>query len=269
MVERMTLILDAFRGSAMRLTLEEVVHATGLPRSTTHRILEQLVRTAWLEHSPYGYLLGRRSLRLGGAQGFVDLRSAAAPVLHALLLKTGLVVHLAVPDHGHVRYLDKMGGRSAARVPSQVGAGAPAHATALGKAILAWLPAEEVGARIGDSPRRLTQRTIGDLGTLHDELARIRDRRGIAFECGEHSPGISCVAAAVRAPDRPLAAVSLAGNAESRLEAAAPLVAAAARTISQQLVSQVDGRPAEAPAETWSAGTLARLAAIGQNGGWI
>ncbi|MFI0484928.1 IclR family transcriptional regulator [Actinomadura sp. 9N215] len=269
----MTLILDLFRGSTMRLTLEEIAQSTGLPRSTTHRILDQLVKTAWLEHSPSGYALGRRSVRLGGdAQGFVDLRAAAAPVLHELLLKTGMVVHLAVLDDASVRYLDKAGGRFAAEVPSRVGGGALAHSTALGKAMLAWLPVEEVDARVGDSMSRLTQRTIGDLGTLYQEMHRIRVRGGIAFERGEHSPGIACVAAAVRGPDRPVGAVSLVGDAECRLETVAPLVAAAARTISQELVSQLEGRPrhhAGAPEQTWSAETLARLIAIGQDGDWI
>jgi DNA-binding IclR family transcriptional regulator len=270
MVERMTLILDAFRGTTTRLTLEEVVHATGLPRSTTHRILDQLVRAAWLEHAPPGYLLGRRSLRLGSdAQGFADLRSAAAPVLHELQLRTGMVVHLAVLEDTRVRYLDKIGGRFAARVPSRVGGSAVAHSTALGKAMLACLPAEEVDGRVGAPMSRLTQRTIGDLRTLYQELHRIRARGGVAYERGEHTPGISCVAAAVRGPEGPLGAVSLAGEAGCLLETAAPLVAAAARTISVELVSAVERHPGDAPAETWSAETLARLAAIGRDGAWI
>ena len=270
MVERMTLILDAFRGSTARLTLEEVVLASGLPRSTTHRILDQLVRAAWLEHAPPGYLLGRRSLRLGSdAQGFVDLRSAAAPVLHELQLRTGMVVHLAVLEGARVRYLDKMGGRFAAKVPSRVGGSAEAHSTALGKAMLARLPAEEVDARVGAPMSRLTQRTIGDLRTLYQELHRIRDRGGIAYERGEHTPGISCVAAAVRGPEGPLGAVSLAGDAGCLLETVAPLVAAAVRTISAEFVSEVEGQPAGAPAETWSAETLARLAAIDRDAAWI
>ncbi|QKG19945.1 IclR family transcriptional regulator [Actinomadura verrucosospora] len=273
MVDRMTLILDAFHGSTMRLTLEEIVRSTSLPRSTAHRILDQLVKAAWLRHSPAGYALGRRSLRLGAdAQSFFDLRAAAAPVLHDLLLKTGMVVHLAVLDDADVRYLDKVGGSFAAKVPSRVGGGAPAHSTALGKAMLAWLPAEEVDALVGGSMGRLTQRTISDPRILYQEMHRIRVRNGIAFERGEHTPGICCAAAAVRGPDGPLAAVSLVGGAECPLEAVAPLVAAAARTISLELVSQVESEradPAGAPAETWSADTLARLAAIGQDGDWI
>src|SRR3546814_14453043 len=102
MVERMTLILDAFRGPTTRLTLEQVAPATHLPRSTAHRILDQPVKLSWLEHTSFGYALGSRSLKLGdaGARGSNDLRAAAAPKLHELMVLTGLVVQLAVLDAG-------------------------------------------------------------------------------------------------------------------------------------------------------------------------
>src|SRR3546814_16751343 len=87
MVERMTLILDAFRGPTTRLTLEQVARATHLPRSTAHRILDQLVKLSWLEHTSFGYALGSRSLKLGdaGARGSNDMRAAAAPKSPQLL----------------------------------------------------------------------------------------------------------------------------------------------------------------------------------------
>ena len=52
MVERMTLILDSFDGRRDRLTLEDVARRTELPRSTTHRIVDQLVRLRWLQRTP-------------------------------------------------------------------------------------------------------------------------------------------------------------------------------------------------------------------------
>jgi len=236
MVERMTLILDAFPGRSARLTLEDVARATHLPRSTAHRILDQLVKLSWLEHSSFGYSLGRRALHLGGAADDTsELRSAAAPFLHALMMRTGLTVHLAVLEEGKVRYLDKIGARFATSVPSRVGGLAPAHCTALGKAMLAWLPAEEVDERIGDSITSRTGNTIGDLNSLHGELTRIRSKHGLTVERGECFEDISCVAAAVMAPEGPIGAISLVGDADTPLERVAPLVLDAARQISLEL----------------------------------
>ncbi|WP_442805763.1 IclR family transcriptional regulator [Streptomyces sp. NBC_00385] len=275
MVERMTLIMDVFEGRAARLSLEEVARSTQLPRSTAHRILDQLVRLRWLEHTALGYGLGRRALGLGGGDGTHGrIREAAAARLHDLQIKTGLVVHLAVLDGAEVHYLDKVGGRFAAAVPSRVGGRAPAHSTALGKAMLAWLEPEDVEARAAESIGRLTHRTIADIGTLHQELNRIRRRHGLAFERGECFPDIACVAAAVRGPEGPIAAISLVGDAWSPLEKVAPLVVDAARQVSRELFPEPETpvrgarRPAAVPEETWSPQAMDRLLAVEQYGDW-
>ncbi|WP_460794189.1 IclR family transcriptional regulator [Nocardioides pacificus] len=244
MVERMTLILDTFEGRSSRLTLEEVARRTHLPRSTAHRILDQLVRLQWLEHSSFGYALGRRSLELGGGDhGHADIRAAAAPLLHELLMKTGAVVHLAVLDGAQVYYLDKVGGRFAAAVPSRVGGRAPLHCTALGKAMLAWIDAEDVDMMVGSRLSPHTEQSISDLNRLHRELTKVRSRSGLAFERGECFPDIACAAAAVRGPDGPLAAISLVGDADTQLERVAPLVVDAARQISMELFPGIDRTP--------------------------
>lgn len=236
MVERMTLILDAFPGRSARLTLEDVARMTHLPRSTAHRILDQLVKLSWLEHSSFGYSLGRRALHLGGvADDNSELRAAASQHLHSLMLRTGLTVHLAVLEDGRVHYLDKIGARFATSVPSRVGGYAPAHCTALGRAMLAWLPAEEVDDRVGDGIRARTGRTIADLQALHQELNRVRSRRGLAVERGECFDDIACVAAAIHAPEGPIGAISLVGDSRTPLERVAPLVLDAARQVSLEL----------------------------------
>ncbi len=78
MVERMTLILDAFDDMSSRLTLEEVACRTHLPRSTVHRILDQMVRLDWIDHASFGYCLGRRAKAMGeGDGGHIRIREAA------------------------------------------------------------------------------------------------------------------------------------------------------------------------------------------------
>lgn len=236
MVERMTLILDRFTTRETRLTLESIARSTHLPRSTTHRILDQLVKLDWLEHSSTGYGLGRRSFALGGGSGeHGELRAVASPYLHELLVRTGAVVHLGVLDGSSVHYLDKLGGRFATSVPSRVGGTAPAYCTGLGKAILAWLQPEEVEEILGGELSARTPSTIAELDDLHLELGRIRSRGGIALERGECFPDIACVAAAIRGPRGPIGAISVVAGAATALEKVAPLVADAARQIGTEL----------------------------------
>ncbi|MER7015266.1 IclR family transcriptional regulator [Saccharopolyspora sp. NPDC000359] len=273
MVERMTLILDSFPGRSARLTLEDVARCTNLPRSTAHRILDQLVRLEWLERGSLGYSLGRRALGLGAqADAHGELRGVAAPVLHDLQLKTGMVVHLAVLEGAQVSYLDKVGGRFAAVVPSRVGGRAPAHSTALGKSMLAWLEPEAVDELLDGRIGRQTNRTIGDLGTLHQELNRIRRRHGLTFERGECVPSIACTAAAVRGPEGVVGSISLVGDVRAALEKVAPLVVDAARQVSAALCSATrrPRRQAEvtAPRETWSSETLDRMMGA-SSGDWL
>ena len=243
MVERMTLILDAFPSRSARLTLEDVSRLTHLPRSTAHRILDQLLKLHWLEHSSFGYSLGARALHLGGvADDNSELRAAASTHLHALMLRTGLTVHLAVLDEGRIHYLDKIGARFATSVPSRVGGYAPAHCTALGKAMLAWLSPEEVDERVGEELRAMTGRTVADLRALHHELHRVRSRHGIALERSECFEDIACVAAAIHAPEGPIGAISLVGDSSTPLERVAPLVLDATRRISLELFPDIGNR---------------------------
>ncbi|WP_330255767.1 IclR family transcriptional regulator [Nocardia sp. NBC_00565] len=275
MVERMTLIMDVFGGPQTRLTLEEVTGRTSLPRSTAHRILEQLVRLRWLEHSASGYGLGPRALGLGGREaGHGALRAAAFPLLHALAVRTEMVVHLAVLDGTDVYYLDKFGGRAAVEVPSRVGGRAPAHCTAVGKAMLAWLPAEQLDIQLQGALDKRTTRSIGDLGVLHHELSRIRTRNGLAFERGECYPQIACVGVAVRGPDGPIGAISIVGDAQAPLERLAPLVANTAHAISEKLLGEDAAQKPRArqdptPPRTAPSEALGQLLAMGERGEWF
>ena len=241
MVERITLIMDAFECRAAMLTLEQMTTRTGLPRSTAHRILDQLVQEAWVRHTQSGYCLGPRALAFGGQDGtHGEIRAAAASVIQELHLRTGLVVHLGVLDDADVLYLDKVGGPFATRLPSRVGGRVPAHTTAIGKAMLAWLPPERVDELLPDRLVRRTERSIHDVAVLHRECARIRTRNGLSYDNEEAVPGVVCVAAAIRGQHDVAAAVSLCGDAQGTpLERAAPLILDAAREISRRLFPEL------------------------------
>ncbi|MFF0011494.1 IclR family transcriptional regulator [Streptomyces sp. NPDC005374] len=236
MMERVTLIMDLFECPQTRLTLETVSRRTGLPRSTTHRILDQLVRLDWLHHTLTGYLLGPRALGLGGREiGHSTLRAAAAPQLLELAVRTRMVVHLAVLDGPEIYYLDKVGGRAAVDIPSRVGGREVAHCTGLGKAMLAWLSPEEIDDRYARAMERRTPHSIGHLDILHRELGAVRRRNGLAVDRGECFPDIACVGLAIRGPDGPVAAISAVGEGGSAVERIAPLVVNAVRSVTDEL----------------------------------
>lgn len=241
MVERMTLILDAFDLRSTRLSLEEVATRSRLPRSTAHRILDQLVRLEWIDHTALGYRLGRRALRLSGDTGLHgEIRQAAAPHLHELHLRTGMVVHLAVLDGPDQVFLDKLGGRFATALNSRVGGRTPAHTTTGGRAMLAWLDPERVGGFVRPHLGRAGGASTWTLAGLYQELDRIRRRNGLSLDrTGIMSRNVTSVAVAVRGPEGPVASISLCP--ESRqvpLERIAPLVVEAVRRTTADLFPQ-------------------------------
>ncbi|MEE2058311.1 IclR family transcriptional regulator [Rhodococcus artemisiae] len=190
-LDRLSSVLDAFDGPG-RLTLSGVVRRTGLPRSSAHRMLDQLVRMRWLRRDGRDYELGMRLIELGSIALAQDrVHSAAVPVLHELHRMTGCVVHLAVLDGTDIVYLDKIGGRLAGAVPTRVGGRRPARATAAGKVMLA-----------------------GTTELADTDLARVRES-GFAIEKEESLRGFGCVAAPIGPDDSPVAAISVCGPVRS------------------------------------------------------
>jgi DNA-binding IclR family transcriptional regulator len=176
MVDRFTSIIDAFDDATVGLSLDQVAARAELPRSTTHRILDHLVRLSWVSHSDRGYGLGERAKSWGaGDAADLRLRSAAAPVLHDLHLKTGTVVHLGVLAGRDIVHVDKLGGHTAPGLPTRVGTRAPATRLALGLAVLAAHPPE----------------SCTDV-----DLIRVR-RCGVVSRRGDYAPEFTSVAATI------------------------------------------------------------------------
>jgi DNA-binding IclR family transcriptional regulator len=208
-IDRVSLVLDAFEGPG-RLTLAQIVRRTGLPRSSAHRMLERLVALRWLRRTGRDYELGMRLVELGSLAVHQDrMHKAAIPLLHELHRATGLVVHLAILDGSDVVYLDKVGDRMMAALPTRVGGRQPAHCTAVGKAILAYRGDAE--ASVGtDLLARRTKYSISSAAQLGAELGKVRSH-GVAFDREESVAGFGCVAAPIGGPSDAAAAISVCG----------------------------------------------------------
>ena len=176
-------------------TFPELVDRLALPKSTLHRLLSDLLQEGMLRlDEDRRYRLGTGAFELARlAWDRVDIRPQAEPVIARLVERTGETVHLAVLDGFDVVYVDKVEGSHTFRMTSMIGARNPAHCTGVGKALLAFLDADDLRKRIG--ARRLapfTPNTITALPALAEELARIR-KRGYAFDDEENEPDIRCV----------------------------------------------------------------------------
>jgi IclR family acetate operon transcriptional repressor len=222
--------------------LSDIARGTGLPTSTVHRILQELVALGWArEDADRGYSLGARLLALAGrASDDSDLARAARPALRALCERTGYTVHFGVRSGDEMVYVDKLEGRRAYRMRSRIGLSVPLHCTAIGKAILAALPDEEVRliAQRTGLPRR-TPHTLGSIDNLLAHLATTR-ARGWALDDEENELHTRCLATAV-VDHRGVAigAVSLSALVfdfdRERVRRLAPLVMQTAREVSAAL----------------------------------
>ncbi|GAB3125430.1 IclR family transcriptional regulator [Glaciibacter psychrotolerans] len=211
MVERTVLILRVFERSAALLSLGQVAARSGLPRSSVHRILQQLVEARWLERLDTDYRLGLRMFEIGSLVAHRNrVSSASRPLMQELCSSTGHVVHLAILDERDVVYLEKVGGALANQMPSRVGGRLPAHCTGVGKALLAYSPRPVVEEYLAGGLAPRTTSTISSEEEFEAEMARIRGT-GYATELGESMPGMACGAAPILEAGNAIAAISVSG----------------------------------------------------------
>jgi DNA-binding IclR family transcriptional regulator len=209
--ERISSIIDAFDVASPTLSLSQLTERTGLPKSTVHRMADQLVELRWLERSTTGYRLGIRFFEVGGLVATRNqLRERALPFLQDLQRATRLSVHLGILEGSDVVILDKLWGHEAPALPTRVGGRMPAHCTAAGKALLAFAADHVVDEIIRKGLPRRTGRTIVVPELFRQELATVRTAHW-ALETEENVAGLRCVAAPIRGSGRAIAAVSVSG----------------------------------------------------------
>ncbi|MGV0718071.1 IclR family transcriptional regulator [Mycolicibacterium sp. XJ662] len=250
MVSRVALILNSLNLADKPLPLDQVARQTGLPRSSAHRILSQLNSAGLLHRRSAGYCLTSSSPAARRGVDHSRLRAVASPVLERLRADTALAVHLGVLRGADVLCLDRVSDDHGGVGPLRVAGYTPAHASALGKAMLAQLSPEKIDETLATPLRKRTPATIADLPTLHQELARIRSRHGLAYDDQELAAGLSSVAAPIRLADGEWAAVSLSGIVPvARLQRVAPFLTRCSRGIAERLT---DSTSASAQVQTAS-----------------
>jgi len=208
-------ILDYLASTGNEAGVTELAQFLGTHKSTASRLLATLNARGYVSRNPQSgkYGLGLHLLELSRVKlDQIDLRQLARPYLEELVSSTGETAHLAILDRGRVVYMDKVDTPQTLGMRSRIGYRIAAHCTALGKALLAHLPAEELDAILDpDSMTRFTSNTITDLDTFKLHLASVRER-GYAIDDEEHEDGIRCIAAPIKDhAGRVVAAISVSG----------------------------------------------------------
>jgi IclR family transcriptional regulator, acetate operon repressor len=198
-VDRALFLLESIADAGGETTLTDLSQRTGLNISTCHHLLATLVQRGFAAKvAGRLYALGPRILHLGHACRQVDLPRRAQAYLEAVNRATGETVHLAAVQGDAVVTLAVREARHAVRVETgRIGKIAAPHATSVGKAILAWLPEDEMRRILAGGLKRCTPNTITDINDLLKSLRYVR-RDGYAIDREEHLPGVICVGAAIR-----------------------------------------------------------------------
>ncbi|MCS6817435.1 MAG: IclR family transcriptional regulator [Blastocatellia bacterium] len=242
-VERALTLLEVLAESKRGYTLSELARLLRLPRSSTHCLLLTLERRGYLHRNEQTgrYMFGLKLLGLANkALSRIELRERAAPYLQALMQQTGLTVHLAILDRGEAVLVEKVEPPGLLRLATWIGKRMDIHCTGVGKALLAYLPEEEIERLIRERglPRH-NENTIASPKRLREELARIR-AQGYSLDDEEDEVGLRCLGAPIfDHTGRVVASISVAGTiaqiTRENMVALAEAVKRTAATISQQL----------------------------------
>ena len=207
-------LVKAFSEDHYEIGISDLAKRLGLAKSTVHRLASTLLEQGMLEQNAGDgkYRLGLALFELGTlVRRKMDFTVEARPFLRMLMEKTGETVHLAILDRDSVLYIITHESKQALRMGSKVGTRAPVHSTAVGKALLAFQPEEEIARLIARGLPPSTTSTIVDGKALQRELAQVR-ARNYAVDDEESELGLRAIAAPIRGDSgNVVAAISIAG----------------------------------------------------------
>ncbi|MCD6552351.1 IclR family transcriptional regulator [Thermotoga sp.] len=241
-LKRTAEILSCFSIKEPTLSLGEIAERTGIPKPTVYRICETLVKLGLLKKNlDKTYSLGYKLLELGSiVLSTLEIRKVAIEVMEKLQSITGESVHLGILDGTHVLSIEALESPQPLRTKVYIGKRAALYSTAIGKALLAFLPEDQkrrILEKVILEPH--TRNTITDKKKLIEELRKTQER-GYSVDNMEDEEGVRCVGAPIlNNKGFAIASISVSGPAsritEGKIKEYAELVIKAAREISKKL----------------------------------
>jgi DNA-binding IclR family transcriptional regulator len=200
-IARAFAILEEVARNRDGVGLADLSKRVGLHSSTTFHLLRTMLLLGYVSQlsDSKKYRIGRRLFTLAaGALDEIELAGVATPILEKLTLETGEYSHFAIRAGDDIVVVAKTIGTGMFQLVDRVGSVRPAHATALGKVLLAALTPAQLERYLDTIElRRFTPKTIVKRDALLRELDDVR-RKGIAFDDGEFDPEVRCAAVPVR-----------------------------------------------------------------------
>lgn len=246
-VDRALIILEILQGEPDGLGVTELSTELKVSKSTAHRLLMSLLKKGFVQQDPENqkYRLGLKLIEFGQTvSNNIDIRKVASSHLRRLAEKTGETAHLVIQERSEIVYIDKIESSATIRMFSNIGKRAPMHCTGVGKAILAFLPQQEILDIVEDKGlEKFTHKTIINIETLLLHLEEIRNN-GYSIDDEEHELGIKCAAAPIfNSKGEVVAGISVAGPimrvTEDKLSAMAMEVLQTSQEISKLLGGKV------------------------------
>jgi len=216
-VSKVLRVLEVLADSPQgEMGISEAARVLGWHRTTVYRFMQTLVEEGYVRYLPDGerYRLTFRLVGLANRMvSRLDICQLVRPHLVLLVQEWEINAHLAVLEEGDVVFIDHVECSKPLRTHFHIGRRAPAHATAVGKVLLADLEEDAVLEIIRKQGlRRFTPLTVCDEEALLRELNEVRVM-GYAVDRGEHNHDVACVAAPVRdVTGRAVAGISLSGS---------------------------------------------------------
>ena len=229
-------LLEAIAWKKHDVTLTEIARELALPKTTAFRYLQTLATSGFVrhdvEHDRYG--MGPRVAMFADASnGVSHLRRAALPRMTELAQTFRATVNLAISSGFDIVYVEMVRGGPSMPMQAHIGEHQPLHSTAVGKAILAFLPPGEKAIVLDMPLSEITARTISSASVLRRQLAEARSK-GYSLDREETENGISCLGVPIL--DRhgyPIAALSLSASDKRLMSSLQPIVQALTTAVTE------------------------------------
>jgi len=203
---RLFALLEVIAAKDQRHALQDLVEATGMPKPTLHRMLQQLETAGLLQREGDGrhYGIGTRLRRLAENLLLNDsLHGARHTVLRQLVEEVGESCNITALSGSEVVYLDRVETAAPLRFYLHSGSRVPVHCSASGKIFLAQMSAAQRRRLLANAPLdAYTPGTLTDLAQVEREVQRVR-KDGFALDQEEFLPGLLCIATLVPSADGP------------------------------------------------------------------